>query len=318
MADENLADQVVDTKVIQPPAAPAPGAAEGLPPAPADGSSGDTGVVPSTIKDENDPGKKSAGDWPDDWRSRFAGGDESKTARLQRYASPQAIADALIAAQNKLRSGEVKPVLGKDAKPEELAAFREAHGIPETPDKYDIKDLDIAAEEKPLVEKFLASAHGVHMTPEQVKTSLAAYSEIAEAARNDRAVKDQEAKNAAEDALRAEWGQEYRVNLNLITNLLDAAPEGLRDKLLRGRLADGTPIGSSPEALRFLAGLAREKNPAGVVVPSGVVTAQSVDDEIQKIEKVMRENRTAYNRDEAMQARYRQLIEWRLAQQRAA
>lgn len=312
MADENIVDEVVDTKTVQPAPAPTPA------PAPVDGSAGDAGVVPTVTDDKGEPAKATPSDWPDDWRAKFAGGDEQKAARLQRYTSPQAIADALIAAQNKLRSGEVKPVLGKDAKPEEIAAFREAHGIPETPDKYDIRDLDIAAEEKPLVEKFLTSAHGVHMTPEQVKTSLAAYSEIAEAARNERAAKDQEAKNAAEDALRAEWGQEYRVNLNLITNMLDAASEGLRDKLLRGRLADGTPIGSSPEALRFLAGLAREKNPAGVVVPSGVVTAQSVDDEIQKIEKTMRENRTAYNRDEALQARYRQLIEWRLAQQRAA
>jgi len=91
----------------------------------------------------------------------------------------------------------------------------------------------------------------------------------------------------------------------------------MRDKLLRGRLADGTPIGSSPEVLRFLVGLAREKNPAGVVVPSGVATAQSVSDEIQKIEKVMRDDRAAYNRDEKMQARYRQLLEWRNAQKAA-
>jgi hypothetical protein len=212
----------------------------------------------------------------------------------------------------------VKPVLGKDAKPEEIAAFREAHGIPETPDKYDLGDMKVVDEEKPLVDKFLASAHKTNMTPEQVRESLAAYAEISEAARNDRASQDQGIKTSAEDALRAEWGQEYRVNLNLITNLLDAGPEGLRDKLLRGRLADGTPIGSSVEALRFLAGLAREKNPAGVVTPSGLVTAQSVGDEIQKIEKLMREDRSAYNRDEALQARYRQLIEWKLAQQRAA
>lgn len=306
MADENLVDEVVDTKVVDTKAAPA------------DGSASDTGLVTDPPKADAPEPAPAPGDWPEDWRAKFSGGDEQKAARLQRYASPQAVADALIAAQNKLRSGEVKPVLGKDAKPEEIAAFREAHGIPAEPSKYDLGDLAIVTEEKALVDKFLTSAHGVNMTPEQVRASLAAYTEISEAARNERATQDQEIKATAEDKLRAEWGPEYRTNLNLVTNMLDAGPEGLRDKLLRGRLADGTPIGSSVEALQFLVGLARERNPAGVVTPSGVVSAQNVDDEIQKIEKTMRENRAAYNRDEAMQARYRQLLEWRLAQQRAA
>jgi hypothetical protein len=230
------------------------------------------------------------------------------------------LADALIAAQNKIRTGEVKPVLGKDAKPEEVAAFREAHGIPAEPGKYDLGDLEVPEGEKPMVEKFLARVHQVNMTPEHVRASLAAYTEISEAARNERLAQDNDIKTAAEDALRAEWGNDYRVNINLVTNLLDTAPEGLRDKLLRGRLADGTPVGSSPEALKFLVGLARERNPAGVVVPSGVATAQSVTDEIQKIEKAMRDDRAAYNRDDKLQARYRQLLEWRIAQgaQRAA
>lgn len=309
MADENIVDEVVDTKVVTPPPDK---------PAVVDDSAIDTGLVTDPPKADKPAPAPAAGDWPADWREKFAGGDAAKAARLQRYASPQALTDALVAAQNKIRTGEVKPVLSKDAKPEEIAAFREAHGIPEAPDKYDLGDMEVPEGEKPMVQKFLASAHTVNMTPEQVRASLSAYTEISEAARNERIAQDNEVKTATEDALRAEWGIDYRTNINLVTNLLDAGPEGLRDKLLRGRLADGTPIGSSPEALKFLVGLAREKNPAGVVVPSGIVTAQSVDDEIQKIEKTMRENRTAYNRDETMQSRYRQLLEWRTSQQRAA
>jgi len=306
MADENIVDEVVDTKVVAP-ASPV-----------IDDSVTDTGLVTDPPKDTAPaaPAPK-AGDWPADWRDKFSGGDAQKAARLQRYASPQALTDALIAAQNKIRAGDLKPTLGKDAKPEEVAAFREAHGIPAEPGKYDLGDLEVPEGEKPMVDKFLASAHSVNMTPDQVRTALKAYTDISEEARNARIAQDNEIKASAEDALRAEWGEDYRTNINLVTNLLDAAPEGLRDKLLRGRLADGTPIGSSPEALRFLVGLARERNPAGVVVPSGVITAQSVDDEIQKIEKTMREDRAAYNRDEKMQARYRQLLVWRSSQKAA-
>jgi hypothetical protein len=308
MADENIVDEVVDTKVVPPVGNTAP--------PPIDDSATDTGLV----TDPPPPGKPAPttqSDWPADWRDKFAAGDAAKAARLQRYASPAALADALIAAQNKIRAGDLKPTLGKDAKPEEIAAYREAHGIPEAPDKYDLGDLEVPEGEKEMVQKFLASAHAANMTTDQARAALKAYTDISEEARNARASQDQEIKTSAEDALRAEWGEDYRVNINLVTNMLDAGPAGLRDKLLRGRLADGTPIGSSVEALKFLVGLARERNPAGVVVPSGVATAQSVTDEIQKIEKTMREDRAAYNRDEKMQARYRQLLEWQSAQRAA-
>lgn len=304
MADENIVDEVVDTKTVVDDAKPA-----------------DTTVVTDLPEGTTSPapGTKPAatGEWPADWRDKFSGGDAQKAARLQRYASPQALTDALIAAQNKIRAGDLKPALGKDAKPEEIAAFREAHGIPEAPDKYDLGDVEVPESDKELVNKFLASAHTVNMTPEQVRTTLKAYNEISEAARNARMAQDVEIKTTTEDALRAEWGDDFRTNINLVTNLLDTAPAGLREKLLQGRLSDGTPIGSSPEALRFLVGLARERNPAGVVTPSGVATAQSVEDEIQKIETLMRNDRAAYNRDNKLQARYRQLLGWR-AQQSAA
>ena len=51
------------------------------------------------------------------------------------------------------------------------------------------------------------------------------------------------------------------------------------------------------------------QNPAGVVVPgSHADPSKGVDDEISTIEKTMRTNRSEYNRDEKMQARYRELL----------
>lgn len=257
-------------------------------------------------------------DWPDDWRTKAAGGDDKKLAHLARYASPAALADALLAAQNRIRSGDLKVAITKDSKPEEIAAYREAHGIPETADKYDLKGLDIDEGEKKRVDMFLTKAHGVHMRPDQVRASLEAYTEIAASAREERLAMDTEAKAKAEDKLHADWGPEFRTNISLLTNFLDMGPQGLRDKILHGRLADGTPIGSSPEALQWLVGLARERNPSGVVVPSGASTENAVSTRLEQIRKVMREDRKSYDRDEKMQAEYRQLVEWQHAQGRKA
>ena len=297
MADENIVDQVIDTKVITDTTTAGTGAT--------------TTVVTDASKTDVEPAVTAPADWPTDWREKAAGGDAKKLQRLTRYTSPQAIADALIAAQNRISAGDLKVALGKDAKPEEIAAYREAHGIPEAPEKYDLTGLDFDQAEKAMVDKFLTSAHSANMTPTQVRASLEAFTKLSEDARNTRLSDDEAIKTKAEDKLRSEWGNEYRTNINLITNLLDGAPAGFRDKFLHGRLSDGTPIGSDPDALQFLVNLARERNPAGVVVPSGVATESAVMDELSKIEKLMRTDRAAYNKDEAMQARYRELLVYR-------
>lgn len=216
---------------------------------------------------------------------------------------------ALIQAQNRITSGELKPVLGKNATPEQLKEWRDAHGVPETPEKYDVGKIEDAS--KPLYEKILAAAHTTNQTPEQVKANLAAFSEVTALANEARSANDLKVQQDGEETLRAEWGHDFRRNINLIHGMLDgSASPALKESLLGGRLADGTPIGSSPEALRFLVGLALIQNPTGIVVPGSEANPmQGIADEKAKIEKTMKENRGAYNKDTKMQERYRELID---------
>src|SRR6267378_8542981 len=44
--------------------------------------------------------------WPDDWREQIYGSDQKLLARLQRYGSVKDVANALVAAQNRISSGE--------------------------------------------------------------------------------------------------------------------------------------------------------------------------------------------------------------------
>lgn len=255
--------------------------------------------------------KPAEGYWPADWRATVSKDDAKVLARLERYASPEAAMQALIAAQNRIRSGELAPVLGKNATPDQLKEYREAMGIPDTPDKYDLgKDVGVDGLDAKLLGIVFKGAHDTHQTPEQLKATMLAWKQISQEVADNQATRDQDLQKASEDTLRAEWGTEYRRNINLVHGLLDgsASPE-MKDKLLGGRLADGTPIGSSPEALKMLVGLALIQNPTGVVVPGSEGNqAQGIDDEIAKIEKGMRENRLAYNKDEKLQARYRDLL----------
>lgn len=301
-------DDPVDTKLI-------PDAARDEPvvtpdPAPTDGKTVETPAdkpVDKPVEKVVEPA------WPADWREKAAAGDEKKLAKLSRYASPQAVADAMLAAQAKL--GEKGTRLPKDATDEQVAAWREENGIPDKPEKYDL-GLEIQQQDKALVDKFLGAAHGANMTPAQVKASLESYYSVLEDAKAARETLDRDIQTKAEDELRQEWGDEYRRNVGLITNMLDSAGEGVRDKILMGRLSDGTPIGSSPQVLKFLTALALERNPTGTVVTGGTANDATVAAEIEKIEKTMRENRSTYNKDEKMQERYRSLLAWRENQKR--
>jgi hypothetical protein len=264
---------------------------------------------------EGKPAEKGAdekpGDWAPDWRDKIAGGDEKLTKLMSRYASPAEVAKALQAAQIKISSGELKPVLGKNASAEEVTEYRKAHGIPEDPTKYDLgKDVQVEERDQEAVGILLKTIHGTNATPEQAKATVKALYEIRKANADKQAESDSQALSSAEDALRAEWGGEYRRNAALIDNLLDSVIEpGMKDLLLNGRLKDGTPIIASQHMLKGLLRIALINSPAGTLVgPNGADPAKSVDEEIAAIEKTMRENRPAYNKDEKMQARFRELL----------
>lgn len=209
------------------------------------------------------------------------------------------MADALIAAQNRISSGEVKPVLSKDAKPEEIAAWRRDNGIPETHDKYDLNlgdGLVVGEDDKPIIENFLKTAHGMNMRPEEVKGTLRWYYNEVERQSQAREAKDTQQRQEALDTLNAEWGTSFRRNVNMVNGLMDRFPATVRDALKAGRLADGRGIFNDPEVMRGFVALALELNPAGTVVPSGMGDpGKSVEERIAAIEKLMRTDRKAYD-----------------------
>lgn len=296
-------------------AAPAAAPVEAPTAAPAAPSTASPAPAPTTAATNTaEPSEPKAGYWPADWRQTVSKADAKVLSRLERYASPEAAMQALIEAQNRISKGELKPVLGKSATPEQVAEWRSAHGIPEAPDKYSFdKDVKVDHIDKEVLGTVLKAAHESNQTPDQVQATMKAWNQIEQMAAEKRAEADLKVQKEAEDSLRAEWGGEYRRNINLIHGLLDgSASPDLKESLLNGRLADGTPIGSSPAALKMLASLALIQNPAGVVVPGSEGNLmQGVEDELGKIEKMMRENRHAYNKDEKVQARYRELLEAR-------
>ena len=249
---------------------------------------------------------------PDAWatkRATYANGDEKILARLSRYSSEKDVIDALIAAQNKISSGGLKAPLPENPTPEEMAAWRAENGVPLTPKDYGIKVPD--GVDPAQTEEFLATAHELNMTAAQVEKMIAWKTTTDQKAMEQRAELDASARQAGTDELRQDWGPEYKLNINLVTGLLDAAPQGVKEQLMGARLANGTLFGNDPNSLRWLASLAREINPTATVVPgSGVNAAQAVQSEMQSLQALMADRNSEYwkgPKAEANQKRFRDL-----------
>jgi len=253
--------------------------------------------------------------WGDDWRQNYAGEDDKMVKRLERYSSPKAALDALVAAQNKISSGELKSTLQADASEEEITQWRTDNGIPEKVEDYEVNlpnGIVVGEEDKPMVDSFLESALASNLHPDQVNSALGWYYDYQEQVMQQQQDSDAESKQTGEDALRVEWGQDYRRNIQIANNLLDNAPDGLKDQIMGARLADGTPLGSNPDALNWLVDMSREINPVATVVPgSGTNAVQAIETELASLKGMMGDRTSEYwkgSNAEKNQARYRELV----------
>ena len=254
------------------------------------------------------------GDWPADWRAKYSA-DPAVQKRLERYGSPKAALDALFAAQNRISKGDLLPSLKDNATEAEVADYRAAHGIPATPAEYDLSlpnGLVIGAEDKPFVDEFLAKAHEQNMHPKQVQEALGWYFDKQEQATAAQEARDQEARINCVDELRNDFGPDYKKEVKIAMDLLESAPDGVKDRFLAGRLADGIMIGNDPAIIRWLNSLSRELNPVGTVVPgSGTNAAQAVETEMATLRKLMGDHSSDYWKGPMAakhQARYKELV----------
>lgn len=246
----------------------------------------------------------------DDWRTRLSGGDDKRLRHLGRYQSETAFVEAALKDREAARNA-LKP-LGDEPTDEEVAAYRKTFGVPDKPEGYLEKLSDglvVGDDDRPIVDEFLNAMHKTNAPANVTAAALETYYAIVEKQESEIAERVATAKREAEDDLRNEWGGDYRRNVNITQSFLQTLPAEVQEVIGGGFDGKGIPLGNNAAVLRWLAGLALESNPLATVVPgTGANQASAIADEIKKIEDVMRTSRSTYNRDEGMQARYRELL----------
>ena len=266
--------------------------------------------VLSTEEGEDEPEEGTK--WPDDWREKYADGDEKKLAALKRYADPKSALDALMSAQARIKAGGLAKPLPKDATPEQVAEWRQHNGIPEKAEDYKIELTDgfvLGEADQPYIDRVTKTALEKNVHPEALNALVQTYLEQAQQEAAERATADREYNNQTIEALRGDWGADFDANKNTVMGFLDAAPADVKASILSARDADGNLLRNNAQFLKFIVGRELEYNPAATIVAgTGRDHMSGVQDEIAAIEKRMREDRPAYNKDGKMQERYMQLL----------
>jgi hypothetical protein len=173
--------------------------------------------------------------------------------------------------------------------------------------------LVIGAEDKPMFDAVAAKLHGRNVPPEVIHDLAEWYYGMQDEQIQAQNVTDTEGKTKLTGALKAAWGNDFVANSNVYASYIDSAPKEVKEVLTQARGPDGNFLLYNPAIVSWLVSQAREINPEAHIVPSGGDGGiTSVQSEIDKIESVMKTNRTEYNKDTKMQERLRQLYDARI------
>lgn len=261
-----------------------------------EGEGGDKGAgskAGGTILDDGDDKGGSEGKpgrWPDDWKAQMADGDADTLKLIDRYDSPKAAAKALREAQNKIRSGQVKTPLPDNPTAEQITAYRKDNGIPEAPEGYEKglklpKGLVVGEADKPILASFLKDMHGGNATQAEVNRAVNWYYTQRDAEMAARHEGDKTAKRAIDDAMREEWGPDFRVNQRVLKEYVEGT--GMQDLLVGARGPDGNLLLANSKFVSWMTNKARDENPIATVVPNsggtGMATASARMAELEKM-----------------------------------
>lgn len=225
--------------------------------------------------------------WPENWRHEMSGGDEKELKRLERMKSPADVFKSYRELE-KMKSSFVPPPKkpGEGATEDEIKAYRQHIGVPESPKDYDLNFDDgtaIGDDVMPMVEGFLEFAHKSNLPGDVVKSTLKFYMDDVAKRQDELHTLNEEARINGTAELKAEWGGEFKGNINSIQSLFSEAPKGTMEALLNATDASGLKFANNPDNIRWLVGIAKQLNPTASLLPAGANDEASINTELEKL-----------------------------------
>lgn len=261
-----------------------------------------------------------------DWRKEFADNilarlkdkipedklEARRTAilnQLGRYKTQLDYMTAGFAAQERIRSGEMRSKLPDDATDEEKAEWRKENGLPEKASDYDIPKIaghKWTEADEPLIKEFKKTAFAGDMTQEQVNKAVEWYVNTTQKQTEEYyeriAQVDSEDGEKMRAQLRAELGVDYKPTAALLRRGLEdrsLLSEDAANGLVSGRYTDKDGVSrrliNNPDILNLLTNYFRDTyGDASFIRGDARPTTQSV---IEEGEKIMQTDLDRYYRE---------------------
>lgn len=226
-----------------------------------------------------------------DWREQITEADLRKIAE----ESPDInhLTRRVVEMRQKLSNAVIKP--GKDADEKAITSYRKAMGIPEKPDGYEFPDLpeDQLTDEVKESRKYWAETYHRLGIPKEAAESLIAAKEAEEIKRAEDLIKaDQAHVKAAEDVLRARYGNDYEKNKTLANRAFKQYAEAAGvnpGDLAKLETKDGRFMMDHPLLMQLFATIGREMA-EGTLGPTLTESEKdTLDDEIRGLREKQEE-----------------------------
>ena len=170
---------------------------------------------------DNNPGGivNADGSFSEDWRNRFADNEEIAQSKvLDNVKNFDDLVGQFVNGQKVIgqkTEGMVK-IPGEDASEEDVKAFREAMGVPEKPNDYEIGRPEDIPEDRYDVEmekKFRGIFHELNLPKQTAETLHGRYNELQKARMEAMEQAEQKQIEDTEKALKKEWGGDHAANM---------------------------------------------------------------------------------------------------------
>jgi hypothetical protein len=255
-----------DTRLVESGAESAPADTQTAAPAEAPRTLSEAGVsdAPAPAPEIKEAAPPPKANWPENWRDQLAGSDDKLKNLLNRYTSPDAFAKAfkeLRTAYDSKKPAKDDVELPENPTEEQLAAYRKAKGVPERPEDYEFEveeGRELNDGEYTIFMDFAKHMHERNIPASMVKEVSSWFLDYQEIADQKAAEMAYQARQQTEETLRAEWGPDYKANVNMMANVLQEHLGSRTQELLAKQFTDGSRLGDNEMFIRLMADLSRK------------------------------------------------------------
>jgi len=254
---------------------------------------------------------------PEDWRSQaltkagYEAGDDFDKAmkQLDRVSDIGVFTKNYLSAQEKIRAGEVSTGLPENPTDEQMSDYREANGIPQTPEDYSLtleEGLVLGEGDEETLADVYKIAHKGDVKSEVMSDIVNSMLRSEQAKVDAMVSQDGIDQQMTQKQLKEAWGGDFTTNLNVVSGLINQLPESIKEQFESARMPDGKAVFNSPEMMVAMAEWARKINPSATVVPNSANPMQTMTDEIKALEGKM--GTPEWYKDLDSQKRYQDLV----------